>query len=239
MKTKTILTAIVLFAFYANVKCQEQYLYPIMSERLVEPYGMVKIYGFCNEKGDTVIPFGKYHFIYTDTIRTIGFVSKIQQGCIAIDVTGKELFKVYVFDNGPDYVSEGLFRIIDSAKKAGFADMDGNIIISPQFGDARPFKEGFAAVCMNCYYDNRGGYEACIGGKWGFIDKTGKMVIEPQYDYVDSFHNGTAAFCSGGEFVFDGNYYVWKGGKWGIVDENGKIIKEPTFDNRKAAEANL
>jgi hypothetical protein len=232
MKTRTrFILPILLFCIsYSNAKSQTDYLYFIR-----DTTAKIETCGYINDKKHVVIPVGKYVFCYTDTIKTIGFVGKAQVGIVAIDKSGKELFNVYIFDNGPDYVVEGLFRIIDSAKQVGFADTYGNIVILPQFGDAKPFKNGFAAICMNGYFVNEG-YEAYIGGKWGFIDKTGKTVISPQFDFVRDFNNGTAAFCVGGEFVFDGNYYVWIGGKWGLINEKGEIIIPAKFDTYKGLE---
>ena len=50
-----------------------------------------------------------------------------------------KLFYVVECDNGPDYVKEGLFRIMDEKGLMGFADSSGHIIITPQFKFAYPF----------------------------------------------------------------------------------------------------
>ncbi|MDR1199790.1 MAG: WG repeat-containing protein [Prevotellaceae bacterium] len=240
MKTKIILPIILLFGFYSNAKPQTDYLYRIddMTEGVYE-LGVTKC-GYVNEKGDTVIPL-IYVGCYIDTIKAIGIVKSVKDGFIGIDKSGNKLFKILIFDNGPDYISEGLFRIIDDDEKVGFADMDGNIVISPQFEVALPFKNGFAAVCVGGYKetvepDSRSHY---VGGKYGFIDKAGKMAIEPQFDFVSSFHNDAAMFCVGGKSVLKGEIFVWEGGKWGVINTEGKIIKEPIFDNWKAALASL
>ena len=64
------------------------------------------------------------------------------------------------------------------AKKYGFIDKSGKVVIELQFDDAGYFSEGLARVEKD--------------GKWGFIDKSGKVVIEPQYDYVGDFSEGLA-----------------------------------------------
>ena len=61
---------------------------------------------------------------------------------ICINDAGKELFYVFKYDNGPDYIQEGLFRIMDEDGLVGFADSLGNVIIEPQFKFAYPFKGG-------------------------------------------------------------------------------------------------
>lgn len=65
---------------------------------------------YLNERGDTVIPFGKYHYGGSDTIRHIGFVVEPHTpGWTTINNKGEKLFYTFSFDNGPDYVEEGLF----------------------------------------------------------------------------------------------------------------------------------
>ena len=90
---------------------------------------------YLNESRDTIVPYGKYRFCQTDTIRNIGFVYENRQNAriICIDNQGKELFYVFKYDNGVDYVREGLFRITDDKGLIGFANTLGNITIKPQF----------------------------------------------------------------------------------------------------------
>ena len=78
---------------------------------------------YLNESRDTIVPYGKYRFCQTDTIRNIGFVYENRQNAriICIDNQGKELFYVFKYDNGVDYVREGLFRITDDKGLIGFA----------------------------------------------------------------------------------------------------------------------
>ena len=51
------------------------------------------------------------------------------------------------------------------AKKYGFIDKNGKVVIEPQFDNVSAFSEGLAKVEKD--------------GKWGFIHKSGKVVIEP------------------------------------------------------------
>lgn len=59
---------------------------------------------------------------------------------VAMNAEGKRLFRVFSYDNGPDYVKEGLFRILDENGRVGFADTKGNIVVKPQFAFAFPFE---------------------------------------------------------------------------------------------------
>ena len=63
------------------------------------------------------------------------------EGFLALNKNGSILFTIYPFDNGPDYPSEGLFRIIKNGR-IGFANELGKIIIEPQFSAALPFRGG-------------------------------------------------------------------------------------------------
>ena len=85
--------------------------------------------------------------------------------------------------------SEGLAAIL-FGDKVGFVDLQGEVVIKPQFdpdggcpdkpgrvGFSR-FSEGLAAVQVN--------------GKWGFIDRTGKWVIKPSYACAQPFSQGLA-----------------------------------------------
>ena len=64
------------------------------------------------------------------------------------------------------------------AKKWGYIDKSGKVVIEPQFDSADDFSEGLAKVKKD--------------GKRGYIDKIGKVVIEPQFDEVWDFSEGLA-----------------------------------------------
>src|SRR5689334_17678782 len=67
-------------------------------------------YGYKNLHGDIIIPAGKYSFCFTDTFRTYAVVSLPSKGFVAIDRKENILYSVFPFDNGPDYIEDGLFR---------------------------------------------------------------------------------------------------------------------------------
>ena len=117
-----------------------------LTAHTTEPYLEVGVpVCYLNERGDTIVPYGKYRYCQTDTIKKIGFVYENKPKdarIICINDAGKELFYVFKYDNGPDYTQEGLFRIMDEDGLIGFADSLGNVIIEPQFKFAYPFKGG-------------------------------------------------------------------------------------------------
>ncbi len=136
-------------------------------------------YGYINQKGDTVIQLGKYNFCFTDTFKTYAIVDDKNFGFVAIDRQQNILYSVYRFDNGPDYPSDGLFRIIKN-NKIGYADqVTGKIKISPQFDCAFPFENGIAKVGSNCVTHADGEYHYWTSNNWSYIDKSGRKVKSP------------------------------------------------------------
>lgn len=135
---------------------------------------------YLNEQGDTIVPYGKYKFCETDTIRDIGFVYENKQDAriVCIDNQGQELFSVFKCDNGPDYIREGLFRITDENELIGFADSLGNVVIEPQFKFAFPFKNGKAKVTFTgkekAIFD--GEHREWVSDKWQYINKKGEII---------------------------------------------------------------
>lgn len=135
------------------------------------------LFGYADTKGKTVVKPGKYIECFTDTIRTMGIVLEEKHGFFGIDKAGQELFQIFPFDNGPDYPSEGLFRIVKNGK-IGYADTLGNIIIKPQYTCAWPFEGGMAKVATDCRSEKDGEYTAWNSEAWYFIDRKGNKIKE-------------------------------------------------------------
>ena len=134
--------------------------------------------GYVNANNEIVIPAGKYRRLYSSEFHKIAFVSiKGKSGIYAINRDEQILFRVKVTDNGPDAVSEGLFRI-ERDGKLGFADMNGDIVIEPQFQFVYPFQpSGYAVFCQDAELIKEGEYACYKNGKWGAIDRKGRMVV--------------------------------------------------------------
>lgn len=140
-------------------------------------------WAYVDTQGDTIVPLGRYSFCYSDTIRRMGFV--IQQpenrrgrydGVIAIDTRGRKLFNAYIFDNGPDYPTEGLFRIRDDRGRIGFADTTGCVVIKPRFEAAYGFEGGRAQVAFKATEERDGEYHYWVSGEWFEIDARGRRI---------------------------------------------------------------
>ncbi|WP_430467084.1 WG repeat-containing protein [Winogradskyella ouciana] len=132
--------------------------------------------GYLNSKGDTIVPIGKYYHCYTDTIRDFGMVMEKKTGTIfGIDHKGTELYEVFKYDNGPDFMENGLFRIIKNGK-IGYANSKGKIIIEPRFECAYSFKDGFAKVSDNCETIKDGVHSIWKSENWYQITRNGKRA---------------------------------------------------------------
>ena len=135
---------------------------------------------YVDERGDTIVPYGKYKFCQTDTIRNIGFVyeNKKDARIVCIDNQGKELFYVFKYDNGPDYIREGLFRIMDENGWIGFADSLGNVVIKPQFKFATPFENGKAQATTSGRANDDGEHSFWLSDEWELVGHNGTKMMK-------------------------------------------------------------
>lgn len=142
---------------------------------------------YVDTKGEVKIPYGKYYHCYTDTFRNFAIVSA-PKGLMAINKKEEKLFDVYIFDNGPDYVVDGAFRIVNN-NKMGFSDTHGNIIVLPIYDFVYPFNKGLAVVNLGGHSesvnpsDPNCEYHTWVEGKWGIINKTGELIKDIKYDH--------------------------------------------------------
>lgn len=141
---------------------------------------------YVDTDGNVMISFGKYYHCYTDTFRNFAFVTG-ENGIIGINKKEEKLFEVFIFDNGPDYIVDGAFRII-AENKMGFADTLGNIIVPEIYDFVFPFDNGLALVNIGGHIesvdpsDPNCEYHTWVGGKWGMINKKGKVVKDIKYE---------------------------------------------------------
>lgn len=140
--------------------------------------------GYVNEAGEIMIDHGKYLMCISDTFDDYAIVLKEEDGFVAINKAEDVLYHVFIYDNGPDAPTEGLFRIIED-ERIGYADVQtGEIKIKPQYVAARPFENNYAPICPDCEVVKDFDHSIWANGKWGLIDKNGTIVIQPQYDNI-------------------------------------------------------
>lgn len=145
--------------------------------------------GYVNQDGDTIIPYGRFTVGFSDTILTYGIVLEKIDGneeLIGINQNGERLYEVVWFDNGPDYIEEGMFRISRDGK-IGFADTTGKIVIEPNFACAYPFYEGKAKVSYECKKLSDQEHQIMQSQNWFYIDKNGKIDTRYRTESLNRF----------------------------------------------------
>ncbi len=121
--------------------------------------------------------------------------------------------------------SQGRIAIQDLATKLyGFADLQGNVVIAPQYEDVWEFSEDCAAV----YFPE---------GDAGYVDLAGNVLFRG-FSRVTPFENGSAEVTLNGETVYigyDGQVKPGAEGKYRFMD-NGlawvRLYKEKTIWNQ-------
>jgi hypothetical protein len=161
------------------------------------PFEQGELWGYKNAAGKIVIP-PKYLSAGEFSASGIAAVAD-QRGWAMIDSSGAVLIRPYVFDNGPDYFSQGLARFV-TAGRFGFFDERGKIVIPARFDFVEPFHDGMAAFCEGCVQARQGEHLTVKGGKWGYIDRKGKTVVRAIYDEARPFENGLGRVRLGGEW---------------------------------------
>lgn len=160
---------------YADVILSNDTLYSIENE--ASEYGTS--YGYVNKKGDTIIPEGTFEHCFSNIFTNFAYVADKRfkdQGMVAVNRKKEVIFEAYIFDNGPDYVNEGLFRIVRNGK-IGFADESGRVIIEALYSCAYPFENGKAKVALNCEtIQDDLEHSSWESNEWFYIDRNGKKV---------------------------------------------------------------
>ena len=95
-------------------------------------------------------------------------------------------YAAFQYDNGDDYVSEGLYRIIDRKGRIGYADETGKTVIRPRFAFGYPFEGGKAKVTdsgerkrVAASGDEHWYWES---DDWYYIDRNGDIVGTLMHD---------------------------------------------------------
>jgi WG containing repeat len=173
---KTNLTFLLIITLFLAISCnesnsQDNYLVKISEED--DEIG--ETFGYANLDGEVIIALDKYYYCYTDTFVNYAIVMDYEYKCIAIDRDENVLYDVFMFDNGPDYIEEGLFRIVKDGKM-GFANEDGEIVIKPEYDFAFPFEDGEAKVTFEAELIEEFEMTRVESDSWFFIDKEGNKI---------------------------------------------------------------
>ncbi|PWJ43101.1 WG repeat-containing protein [Sediminitomix flava] len=132
-------------------------------------------------EGDTIIPFGKYAYFGTDTLKHFAYVMEHPNDStygrqVIIDKDENTLFDIVTYDIGPDYFNEGLTRVSRNGKM-GFANIYGQLVIPCQFDFAMPFYDGKSEVTYTAreYLDGED-HLRIESEEWFVIDKKGNII---------------------------------------------------------------
>lgn len=160
---------------YSNITKEKDTLFSIKEDRF--EYG--SSCGYRNKKGDTIIPIGTFNMCFTDTFANYAYVfdkNLYGEDMVAINRKKEVIFDAYLFDNGLDYISDGLFRIKRNGK-IGFANELGEVIIEANYECAYPFENGKAKVAYDCETINDDmDHSTWQSSNWFYIDKNGNKI---------------------------------------------------------------
>lgn len=144
-----------------------------------DKYDSVQLCGYLNQQGYTVISKHEFDMLFSETFVNFAFVydaQKFGKEIVAINRDKKVVFEAFMYDNGPDYLAEGLFRIKQNGK-IGFANEKGEIIIPAMYECAYPFEDGEAKVSLSCETVTDGFEHFNWESKeWFFINQKGQKV---------------------------------------------------------------
>ncbi|MFC4791412.1 WG repeat-containing protein [Hymenobacter endophyticus] len=106
-----------------------------------------------------------------------------------VNAWGRQTVRAFYFDNGPDYVQQGLMRYTNDSAQVGFANRRGRIKIPARFTIAYPFNHGHSIVGQGSHlkprFPDETEHMVWRGGKWGIIDRRGNTVVPIQYDALN------------------------------------------------------
>lgn len=139
--------------------------------------------GYVNQNGDTLFPIGTFDFCFSDSMDFAIVIrhEDHEPGIPAFDSKGNEIFRVFVYDNGPDYIEDGTFRIIKNGL-VGYATEAGKVIVPPMYEAAWPFKNGRALVSFKATKVQDGEHWIWFEEDPFYIDKNGNRHENQEED---------------------------------------------------------
>lgn len=134
--------------------------------------------GYKNRNGKVIIP-AKFIAVMTEKFDKMAIVLQNYKW-VGIDRNEKVMLKPFIYDNGPDYVQEGLFRFEENGKM-GFADLNGVKVVAARFDFVEPFSNGLARYLVGgkMVPDKSGEHSTWEGETGsGFINQYGQDFSE-------------------------------------------------------------
>ncbi|HEY8400214.1 MAG TPA: WG repeat-containing protein, partial [Cytophagaceae bacterium] len=172
----------------------------------------------------------------------IGYIGVFQNGVARINLDGTIVYTGYREEEViPAIAPHSKYRQIScSGGKWGYIDMNGKIIIEPEYDYARDFFNDKAIVKKGKKYgvitkensfvltpdydfidylegsDNKLFRLTNIKNKYGYLTKEGKVIVNPGFEKAGFFREGLAS-------VRDEN-------KWGYIDTSGVLVISPEYE---------
>jgi len=199
-------------------------------------------WGYIDKKGNEIIPliYESSNYFYGDktTVKEKG------QWYIIDTLNNRKRVQLDV--DGLGSFHEGLASInLRGKSEEGYMDMQGKIVIPPQYQSASYFINGLACVKRN--------------GKSGFINKKGKVVVPLLYDGHLHFKDGMAEvnindqygyINTAGKLVipmkytnsygfYDGLAIARVSGKFGCINKKGETVIPFIYDEMYSGEENF
>ncbi len=115
----------------------------------------------------------------------------------------------FLFENCGNPVNDEVLLPVRIEKKCGYINTNGQLIIKPQFANAKEFYEDAAAI--------QGIDESMRASFWGYVDITGKIKVPMIYEAASNFSEGVAAVRN-------------TKGKTGYIDISGKVMIDFIYD---------
>lgn len=160
-------------------------------------------------------------------------ISKSKKGYQYVDYRGKKLSKIY-FESAKKFIGIESMAAVKLEGKWGFVNQDIEIVIEPQFENARSFIRDRAVIKKdsNYFLIDRSGliksspYDSIMRFRndfivikdslFGLINKHDSIIVENNFEYF------------GG--ISDKGYLLKKNGKWGYFNENNFILTDDKLD---------
>jgi uncharacterized caspase-like protein len=200
----------------------------------VEGLALVRVngkYGFIDKKGNFAIqPIYDDAYSFSEGSALVSQANK--WGFIGKEPGVREL---PLFSEATPFFSEGL-SIVRIKGKCGFVNNQGEVVIAPQYENAKDFSETLAAVAYN--------------GQYGYMNYNGKFVIPPSFEDAEHFSEGLAAVKVNGLYGYintkgsfqinpiyeeaqpfnNGLAKVKQNGKYGIINNRGDLAVVAQYD---------
>jgi len=165
--------------------------------------------------------------VYSQGQELVKFIDK--EGVYATTIEGETI---------EPFLNDSLYAFKNNkTEKWGFRNINGEIVINPQFDSVNMFIDGMAVVksggkcgaidnkgnfAINIQYDgltydSDGLFIMQIGKKYGWVNKENEMVINSQYDDAMGFYGSKLA-------------PVKINNRWAYIDKKGQIAINPQFD---------